>query len=300
MSSVTTESEIELMGSVTGGIVDGCFYVFGGSRSSYEHVGTVLAIPLDSPDRPQRVSTVPSPRGNMTSASLGSKFFLVAGLQAAQRDGKIENYPTTTVECFDIATRQWTTCASLPEQRVKPGLVVVNGRLFVLSGRIDEVDANTIFAYDPKRDTWIQISNELPFASRHGAACAIDQRIYFSGGHTCRPGSGLFQSAMISFEPISGEFQQHAPMPEPRAAHALLTVEGSLFALGGLDATKASVSSVFRYDAQADRWDFCRPLNSPRSVFAAAVEGSEIVLAGGWKRMGKESNASFERYRPFH
>ena len=89
-------------------------------------------------------------------------------------------------------------------------------------------------------------------------------------------------------------------MPEPRAAHALLTVEGSLFALGGLDATKASVSSVFRYDAQADRWDFCRPLNSPRSVFAAAVEGSEIVLAGGWKRVGKESNASFERYRPFH
>ena len=300
MVSVKSGFDTELMGSVTGTIIEGRFYIIGGSRNSYEHLGSTLQYSLHNQEPPVRLADTPTPRGNMTSASFGNDIFVVAGLRATKSGDKWENHPSCNVECLNVKSRVWKQCAPLPEVRVKPGLAFVNGTLYALSGRVDEVDASTIFAYDPTADNWKLIFDGLPFASRHGAACSVGETIYFCGGHSCHPGGGHFQASMISYSTRTAEVRSHAPLPEPRAAHSLLAVGNHLYALGGLDSSKNSVTSVFRYDLQIERWETCQPLNSPRSVFAAAVYGEAIYLAGGWKRMGKESNPSLERYEALY
>ena len=41
---------------------------------------------------------------------------------------------TNTVECYNPKTGQWTMCAPMKERRYRPGVAVVDGKIYVLGG----------------------------------------------------------------------------------------------------------------------------------------------------------------------
>lgn len=41
---------------------------------------------------------------------------------------------TDKVECYDPKTNQWTMCAPMKERRYRPGVAVVDGKIYVLGG----------------------------------------------------------------------------------------------------------------------------------------------------------------------
>lgn len=41
---------------------------------------------------------------------------------------------TDKVECYDPKSNQWTMCAHMRERRYRPGVAVVDGKIYVLGG----------------------------------------------------------------------------------------------------------------------------------------------------------------------
>ncbi len=41
---------------------------------------------------------------------------------------------TDKVECYDPKTNKWTMCAPMKERRYRPGVAVVDGKIYVLGG----------------------------------------------------------------------------------------------------------------------------------------------------------------------
>ena len=41
---------------------------------------------------------------------------------------------TDKVECYNPKTNQWTMCAPMKERRYRPGVAVVDGKIYVLGG----------------------------------------------------------------------------------------------------------------------------------------------------------------------
>lgn len=57
---------------------------------------------------------------------------------------------TDKVECYDPKTNQWTMCAPMKERRYRPGVAVVDGKIYVLGGeegwdRYGEENAHLVF-----------------------------------------------------------------------------------------------------------------------------------------------------------
>ena len=65
--------------------------------------------------------------------------------------------PTNNMQAFDLTSRAWRVCPPMPEKCVDPLMLEVNGRLFVLCGRVDvddEIRSNAVYAFDPTSETW--------------------------------------------------------------------------------------------------------------------------------------------------
>ncbi|QDT41984.1 N-acetylneuraminate epimerase [Gimesia alba] len=297
MSTQLEQHTVEHHGGTTGTVVGEAFYVIGGNSTPFEHFGTVHVVPLDPNGERRTLTSMPTPRANPVAAAVGTRIYTVAGSIASQPPDEHRDGPSTVVEVLDTNEGSWQTCAPLPAQRVKPGLAAVGNILYALGGREDELDADTIFAYDTVKDCWSEVGR-LPYGARHGAACSLDGVIYYCGGWTAGPNKGTFQKSLIAFEPQSGKVLELADMPASRTAHAFVACGGALYSLGGVDTEKKPTSTVYRYEIGSDTWTECEPLKSNRAVFACGVAGDEIILAGGWKQMRKEANTGEERYCP--
>lgn len=283
--------QIDYPGATTGTIVGEYFYIIGGNDGATGHLDAVRIVPISGNGVPELGSPIPTPRGNLVVAAVNDHIYAVAGLLPLAEEK--HDFPCAVVEVFNTSTGRWQSCAPLPAQRVKPGLTAVGNTLYALGGREDQIDADTIFAYDTFEERWDEVGR-LPYGARHGSACTADGLVYYSGGFTGL--SKTFHQKLVVFDPKTGEVKQRAEMPAPRTAHAFVACKGSLYVLGGVDTEKKPTATVFKYDIAADQWSESRPLASDRAMFACGVAGNEIIVAGGWKRLHKEANSSVERY----
>lgn len=277
-------------GATAGAIVGDCFYIFTADHEEGS-MNSLHILPITGDETRRIGPPIPTPRANIVATSVGQRIYAIAGILTSA-DGAP---PSSTVEVFDTVKHQWQSCAPLPAPRVKPGLTAVGSVVYVLGGRENDLDASTIFAYEPESDRWAEVGR-LPYGARHGAACTSQGLVYYGGGFTAGPAK-VFHNEFMRFDPISGQITPLANMPAPRTAHELIASDdGGIYLVGGVDPQKAPTRTVFRYEIADDQWHECRPLGSARAVFACDMFESVIHVAGGWKRMGKEANSTEERY----
>ena len=72
-----------------------------------------------------------------------------------------------------------------------------------------------------------------------------------------------------------------APMAEARENHAVVVLEGKLYAVGGRDNNDGLLSSVERYDAASNAWEEVAPM-----VTARAFPFALLMLRGALERGG--------------
>ncbi|XP_053708687.1 kelch-like protein 20 isoform X1 [Synchiropus splendidus] len=90
-------------------------------------------------------------------------FFFLGGWHASTEN-------TDKVECYDPKTNQWTMCAPMKERRYRPGVTVVDGKIYVLGGEEGwDRYHDTIERYCDETDTW-EIVGEMP-TSRSWLSC---------------------------------------------------------------------------------------------------------------------------------
>ncbi|MEZ5979598.1 MAG: kelch repeat-containing protein [Planctomycetota bacterium] len=299
MSTATIErSRTAHHGATAGAVVGRQLFVLGGSRSAYDHRGDVRTVGLDGTGVTDGVfASVPTVRGNLVAEAIGSQIVTIGGLVASKEGAADLNTPCDAVEVLDTTSGAWRRAAPLPQARVKPGVATCGGMVYALSGRSGDTDARTVYGYDVELDRWFDVA-ELPYGARHGAACRFGDRVYFAGGGSISPGSKVVRSSMLRFEPATNQVVALRDMPGARTGHSMVALGDSIYVLGGMDPEKRPCTSVLRYDVARDSWSVAGELGSPRVVFACGVVNDVVLLAGGWRRMLKESNETVEEFAP--
>ncbi len=284
-----------LRGGCAGAVINGRLYVLGGGLSAKRPVDTVESYdPVTN--QWQKHRPMPRPRNNVVAAVLDGKIYVVAGLvdpSEGAAEQPPENEPSARVDVYDPATDTWSSAASLPEARVKPGLCAVNGRLYALGGRHEDTNTSSVVEYDPASDTWTHVA-DLPLAVRHAPAAQAGGMIYLTGGWSPNDAKGDIHAKVWRFDPSTQQIEEVAPMPEPRVAHSLVEIDGQLLALGGVTADKSFLKTIGLYDPAIDRWTTLEHEMDPRGIFAAGAIDGRVYLAGGWIKLYKEPHTSVQ------
>ncbi len=204
----------------------GKLYVFGGYT---DHHWTVTAETLEydpKTDRWTKRAPMPTPRGALAAARLGSLIHCVSGIGPGS-----PRRNTGVHEAYDPMADRWTTRTPLPQPRDHHAVVGLEGRLYVIGGRIDGSYARNIGthdAWDANSDRW-ETRPALPTARSGIAAAVLDRQIVVVGGEAP---SGTF-AEVEAFNPRTNTWTAYPGLPTPRHGLAAVTVGNRLYVLGG-------------------------------------------------------------------
>ena len=114
----------------------------------------------------------------------------------------------------------------------------------------------------------------LPLAVDHPSAASLDGQVYLAGGHTFgRDSARLFR--------LDGDhWTELAAMHYARGGHALIAVQGKLYAIGG-NSVRGNVGPVEAFDPATNAWAVLSSLPAPRNHVSGFVAGSRACVAGG-------------------
>jgi len=86
------------------------------------------------------------------------------------------------------------------------------------------------------------------------------------------------------------------PLLQPRAAHAVVRVSDSIFAIGGTDGSGYPVSSVERFDGRRWRPETRLPVSGGLNATAAVAIGTRVYVLGGFVGTGNVPTARVSVY----
>jgi hypothetical protein len=222
---------------------------------------------------------------NVGAGAIGNAIYVPGGYggQPAMTRNLLQAYYPLENRVETIATDP------MPAPRFGAGVTVLEGKLYVLGGSDDTLQArNTVFEYDPARPAgsrW-QTRNPMPTARVYLGAAALNGQIYAVGG---LPGGFTDLSTVEVYNPDTGNWSTAQPMSRGRAGLALVGVDdgapgcdGYLYAVGGgyLNYT----ASAERYDPISDSWEPVSSLSLARRTLAATYSPAtySLLAAGGW------------------
>jgi N-acetylneuraminic acid mutarotase len=193
---------------------------------------------------------------------------------------------------------QWSRGASMPEARLEPAFAVLDGRVYVVGGmKAGWLASNMTQIYDPLSDRW-ETGAPVPVDVHHATLSALGGYLYLVGGYDDM-GKMMRAEPDISqgwrYDPDGDTWTRIADMPAPRAAHAMVEINGLLYIVGG---TGENARSVWVYDPASDSWDTSRRGLMPtmrEHLAAAALDGQIYVVGGRWNNV---NTGAFEKYDP--
>jgi N-acetylneuraminic acid mutarotase len=158
---------------------------------------------------------------------------------------------------------------------------VIDGKAYVVGGRMGTSDLTEVWAYDPVADAW-EAKSPIPGQRRLAAAFAINGKGYV----TC----GLYQTSsmlndLYEYDPVTDAWTQRAPLPDDaRYSSAAFAVGGKGYVVGGnLGGANGPYSSdCWAYDPSNNTWSSMAPIPG-QSLFAArgfTADGKGHVLGG--------------------
>jgi DNA-binding CsgD family transcriptional regulator len=186
---------------------------------------------------------------------------------------------------------RWTTVATLPQPRARLALVAHDGHLYAIGGEGPDGVSNAVYVYDLDHNNWSPRARKLTPVSDFGAV-SIGDKIYAMGG--CTSGGGL-SDVLEVYYPAGDAWSVMSPMPSPRCAHAVATVNGRLYVFGGWDGARY-VADVFAYDPATDTWEEASPMPVARGFLGAAELRGHVYVVGGYD--GRREYALVHRYDP--
>jgi N-acetylneuraminic acid mutarotase len=184
-----------------------------------------------------------------------------------------------------VAEGSWTTAAPMPLARSELNAAVAAGRLYVAGGIAQLGATPALQVYDAAGDTWRSLA-QMPQPRHHFGMTALDGRIYVSGGYGDLPfGADTARADVWAYDVEADRWSAMADLPAPRAAHAMVAVNGKLYVVGGVG---PEPETVFAFDFKLERWSsLATPLPTLREhLTAVGLDGHIYVMGGRWSGQG--------------
>ena len=222
---------------------NGKFYLFGGSpvRTGDKAVLPGRVIEYDpATDKFNSKKQMPRPSEHMTLAEAGGKIYLFGGL-STEHPGETTpgNFYLKDSWQYDPANDSWKAVAPMPEPRQAGAAVEVNGKIYVIGGRVGAAfisiasDISLVEIYNPATDTWEPPGARMPTARSAVASAVYNAKIYVAGGEWQDP---VVQTAFRVFEvydPATNTWSVLPPMATPRHGVAGAVIGNRFYAVSG-------------------------------------------------------------------
>jgi N-acetylneuraminic acid mutarotase len=275
-------------------VVDGKIYAMGGSYGSngveeYDPVTNTWSTK----------TPMPTPRILFGIAVVENKIYVIGGDSGNWTAGETL---TNVNQVYDPAIDTWETRTSMPTKRLGLSASVVDGKIYLIGGRIGEPTYAGVSAtevYDPSTDTWTTVDS-IPTPVSYHASAVVGNKIYIMGGSTRNTvGVNLTQI----YDPETDTWSSGASLPigvDGAAAGVTAgdTATQRIFVIGGkrgLDAV--NLNQV--YDPKTDTWVSGPAMPTARYGLGVAVVDNGLYAIGGregW--FGSPTSAANERYTP--
>lgn len=188
----------------------------------------------------------------------------------------------------------WRSLRPAPTKRTEVGAAELNGRIYVAGGYlISGETVATVEAYDVAHDTWETVA-PLPAPRNHLTLASLAGKLFAIGGNDGVGGDAEKPSATVwAFQPTPGKWESVAPLPAPRAAHAVAVDKDRLYIVGGVGPNPLP---TLIYNPTTDKWTESAPIPTERDHLGATfVNGKVIAVAG---RTGDKERPVVEAYTP--
>lgn len=211
-----------------------------------------------------------------------------------------------TVYAYDPVADSWEQRANMPTYRSGSVTALVNDRIYVMGGGFKQPNGQfrfltTVEIYFPDRDVW-EIGPDLLMPHDYPAVAALDDALYVLGGHhpdatkagpKTDPGFDFCERLDLA----SGQWEEIAPLQQPRFALAAVVAGGQILTMGGVAFTPDGFNNftlVERYDPLANRWvnDEQHALPWPAAGLGACTLGENIYIFGGYSTDNIHSRAA--------
>ncbi|XP_076804338.1 kelch-like protein 12 [Clavelina lepadiformis] len=191
---------------------------------------------------------------------------------------------------YEIERKKWTEITDMNCDHFAASAVRYDDEVCVIGGK--ESESVEILSLKGE-NRWVEVADLN--MRREAAASALCQGcVYVVGGKTPTEWSSA-SGQCYDFE--NNKWSNLTNMLWPRYGHALVCLQGLLYAIGGCNSDDQSAES---YDPKSGRWSSLSPMNTPRYGLAAVVLNYEIYAIGGRTRTKDASNlSSVEKYNPY-
>lgn len=148
---------------------------------------------------------------------------------------------------YDIQRNSWSQAAPLPSPRNSAAVAIIDGLIYVAGGRtMKGGNMAHLDRYDPVTDQWESLS-AMPYTGGGINGEVAGGRFYVFGGEELgvRGVEGVFPHA-VRYDPTTDQWQTLPDMPTARHGHAVVSLQGTLFTIGGgtRSATGATTATV--------------------------------------------------------
>lgn len=171
----------------------------------------------------------------------------------------------------------WHERAQMPTRRAHLALAAVSGRIFAIAGQTPEGTTPAVEIYNPEEDIWTRGSDK-PLPVAYVSAAVIGTDVYVPGG--CDADNIPMRTVEV-YDVLTNSWGEVNPLPEPRCAYALATMNETLYLFGGWDG-RQYVATVYVYDPQTDGWTEVTPMSTDRGLAAAAPLADRLYVVGGY------------------
>ena len=282
-------------------VLDGRIYIGGGYTGGKPGFTDQFVAYDAASDNWVRLAPVPEPRHHLSISAADGRIYAMGGFSGTDFVGKDPWVLQSTMFVYDPATDTWKRGAHMPTRRGEHVAAVVDGRIYVIGGRVPDgsgqdgfsayVDTNLVEMFDPDTRTWKRMA-DAPTARNSHAAAVIDGKIYVVGGRQNNISGGGFSATNLPtlevYDPNTDTWETRADMPQAQGGLAAEVLEGRLYAFGGEQwkPTKKVFSAVWAYEPATDSWDSAGELPEARHGLAAAAIGSELFAIAGANQPG--------------
>ena len=188
---------------------------------------------------------LPSKRGSALAFEVGGRFYVIGG--AATHPGSTlvaisgtgPGRSVATNEMYDPKTNRWETRQTMPTARNHAFGGVVNGKIYVIGGRIGHsfitVTSNTdiVEEYDPAVDSWGALKARMPTPRSGGGWATFGGKIYVAGGEVATPEMVGAYRAVEAYTPATNSWEKLPSMPMPRHGVAGAVIGNRFHLVGG-------------------------------------------------------------------
>jgi non-specific serine/threonine protein kinase len=186
---------------------------------------------------------------------------------------------------------EWRTLAAMTEPRHEEAYAVAGGKVYAIGGFVVSLtNSVTVDVYDPAKDTWTA-GPPVPTAVNHAMAAAIGDDVYVAGGYL----AVVYGAVNTAFVLRDGAWQPIAPMPETRAAGAMVAHGGKLHVYGGFTQQGTLATTTLTYDPKAGTWSTSPGMPDPKEHLTGVADGRYVYLVGGRNGHPDTNSGSVQR-----